>query len=611
MIDGMVAEYDVTATGSFKWHKLVKFLQKSLSGPLQDLVKRENGKVIAEYSALQLQIKSMEEEVSFTHKQVDAAQKNAQEWKKRYELSINDYKKASESTATQHAILQKKVITLEERHNTVTSKLEAAKKQAAEWQSKYQHLLNERRIDDEGIAAEMKVLQNRCTTAEARLAAMREQCDAAKEEAVEWRHKHDTIEADTKAAIERATVSKDRAIRQAQLREDALRAEFAAAAAQKDGELKDLQAKFEHGERQISSLLTRLYEQESKCNNQATELSTLKTELRHSHAEFESRVSTTVNLRKDLDKARQDKQHAEQRMAEALKRMEEAERHWKIAEKREKFASEAADKARNDSSATEKEKLESQRLAVERLAAIERLERRCESLEREKDDLTQTLHQLKLSEKEAFSRLTTLENRIEEREKEMEKLLRSSNEQRMKTVEAFEALLDSERKAKMEAAMRAETLSVQLTTVQGDLDALQTQFMSVRNHETALDTKLKSYADVSTVSPGDYTMRTKRRMEDTVVDMEGTEVDKASTQKSKREKFTNSSSREETNEGHNSNEVTRDNHTPLTMEDYHKMTVAKLKEKLTEAGHGEELTQIKGSATKRDIIAVYEKHMLH
>lgn len=159
--------------------------------------------------------------------------------------------------------------------------------------------------------------------------------------------------------------------------------------------------------------------------------------------------------------------------------------------------------------------------------------------------------------------------------------------------------------------MRAETLSVQLTTVQGDLDALQTQFMSVRNHETALDTKLKSYADVSTVSPGDYTMRTKRRMEDTVVDMEGTEVDKASTQKSKREKFTNSSSREETNEGHNSNEVTRDNHTPLTMEDYHKMTVAKLKEKLTEAGHGEELTQIKGSATKRDIIAVYEKHMLH
>ena len=75
--------------------------------------------------------------------------------------------------------------------------------------------------------------QNRCTTAEARLAAMREQCEAAKEEAAEWRHKHETVQADTKAAIERATVSKDRAIRQAQLREDALRADFAGTVSQK------------------------------------------------------------------------------------------------------------------------------------------------------------------------------------------------------------------------------------------------------------------------------------------------------------------------------------------------------------------------------------------
>lgn len=65
------------------------------------------------------------------------------------------------------------------------------------------------------------------------MAAMREQCEAAKQEATEWRHKHEAVEADTKAAIERATVSKDRAIRQSQLREDALRADFAATVAQK------------------------------------------------------------------------------------------------------------------------------------------------------------------------------------------------------------------------------------------------------------------------------------------------------------------------------------------------------------------------------------------
>ncbi|KAG0631284.1 hypothetical protein M758_1G241000 [Ceratodon purpureus] len=259
VIDGLVAEYEVSATGSFKWQKLVMFLQKSLAGPLQDLVKRENGKILSEKSALELQIKSMEEKVAFAQKQVDTAQKGVQDWKKRYEVSVNDYQKATESAAAQHATLQKKVLTLEERHSTTTSRMEAMKKESVELQSKYQHVLNERRIEEERTAAELKVLQNRCTTAEARLAAMREQCEAAKEEAAEWRHKHETVEADTKAAIERATVSKDRAIRQAQLREDALRADFAATVSQKDGEMKDLQAKFEHGERQIATLSTRLH----------------------------------------------------------------------------------------------------------------------------------------------------------------------------------------------------------------------------------------------------------------------------------------------------------------------------------------------------------------
>jgi DNA anti-recombination protein RmuC len=225
--------------------------------------------------------------------------------------------------------------------------------------------------------------------------------------------------------------------------------------------------------------------------------------------------------------------------------------------------------------------------------------------------VSQTLKLVRSEEREVFSRVTSLELRIEEREREIEKLLKSSNEQRLRTVETFEALLDSERAAKMEASNRAEALSVQLTHVQGELDALQTQFMSVRNHETALDTKLKSYADVSNISAGEYTVvRTKRVwVEGTPGEMEGTEDDKASSQKSKREKLTdNSSSHEEINEGHYSNEVTRQNHTPMT-EDYHKMTVAKLKQKLTEAGHGEEVIQIKSSATKRDIIGLYEKLM--
>ena len=135
------------------------YQDNSLAGPLQDLVKRENGKIVSEYSGLELQIKSLEEKVAFAQKQVDAAKKSAQDWKTRYELSISDYKKATDSAAAQHTIIQKKVTTLEERHTTMTSKLEVAKKEAAEWQSKYQHVLNEQRIEEERIATEMKALQ--------------------------------------------------------------------------------------------------------------------------------------------------------------------------------------------------------------------------------------------------------------------------------------------------------------------------------------------------------------------------------------------------------------------------------------------------------------------
>lgn len=139
-------------------------LLNSLAGPLQDLVKRENAKVTSQYSALELKIKSLEEQVAFQQMQVDAAQKDAQEWKKRYEVSINDYKKASDSAAAQHAILQKKVTTLEERSTTTAFKLEAAKKEASGWQSTYQNLLDNQRKEEERIASEMKNLQVQCST---------------------------------------------------------------------------------------------------------------------------------------------------------------------------------------------------------------------------------------------------------------------------------------------------------------------------------------------------------------------------------------------------------------------------------------------------------------
>lgn len=70
-------------------------------------------------------------------------------------------------------------------------------------------------------------MQNRSSTAEARLAAVREQSEAAKAEATEWQRKYEFVAADTKTAVEKANAHKERALKQSQLREDSMRAEYA------------------------------------------------------------------------------------------------------------------------------------------------------------------------------------------------------------------------------------------------------------------------------------------------------------------------------------------------------------------------------------------------
>jgi chromosome segregation ATPase len=100
----------------------------------------------------------------------------------------------------------------------------------------------------------MCLMQNRCSTAEARLAAMKEQSESAKEEAAEWKRKHEAVAVETKEVIERTISQKDKAIKQAQVHEDTLRAEFTATVLRKEEEAKDLQARIEQGERTIASL---------------------------------------------------------------------------------------------------------------------------------------------------------------------------------------------------------------------------------------------------------------------------------------------------------------------------------------------------------------------
>lgn len=59
------------------------------------------------------------------------------------------------------------------------------------------------------------------------MAAVREQSEAAKAEATEWQRKYEFVAADTKTAVEKANAHKERALKQSQLREDSMRAEYA------------------------------------------------------------------------------------------------------------------------------------------------------------------------------------------------------------------------------------------------------------------------------------------------------------------------------------------------------------------------------------------------
>ena len=159
VLDGMVAEYEAQVSGPVKYQKLVQFLQKSLAGPIHDLVKRASDKAAAEYSSLVLKGRSMGERLAFSAKQTEAAQRDAQDWKKRYENIMNDYNRASENAATQYANVQKKVTSLEEKNSTLSNQLESARKETVDWKSKYEQYLSAQRAETERLNAEIASFQ--------------------------------------------------------------------------------------------------------------------------------------------------------------------------------------------------------------------------------------------------------------------------------------------------------------------------------------------------------------------------------------------------------------------------------------------------------------------
>lgn len=342
---------------------------------------------------------------------------------------------------------------------------------------------------------------------------------------------------------------------------------------------------------------------ESKIKNYDSEVSAIKHEIKELGQRLEAANATAQSYEREARILEQEKIHLEQRYLSEFNRFEEVQERCKAAEREAKRATELADRARSEAVTAQKDKTEIQRVAMERLAQIERSERLIESLDRQKCDLANESERYRVAELDAISKVTMLEARVEEREKEIELLLKSNNEQRASTVQVLESLLETERAACAEANNRAEALSLQLQLTQGKLDSLQQKLTQVQLNETALGNKLKTASHGKRLRIDDFEMGVE-----SVQDMD---VDDTAVRGNKRSKtMTSSLKGQQPEDGGSVFKGDEDNHSQQTnSEDYTRFTVQKLRQELTKHNFGAQLLQLR-NPNKKDILSLYEKCVL-
>jgi chromosome segregation ATPase len=169
-----------------------------------DFIKKTIKQVHADNADLHCQCGSLEKRLVLLGKKLNTSEIEVQEWKKRFERLGSDYE------------------SLEEKSSSLSYMLETSKKEAADWRSKFEEL--SLRIENkDGILQEDVALNHGQISVGTRFLK-------PKEEAVDWGRRHD-------AALNEAKELKfpvqEVAIKQAQEREDAIRADFSSAMALK------------------------------------------------------------------------------------------------------------------------------------------------------------------------------------------------------------------------------------------------------------------------------------------------------------------------------------------------------------------------------------------
>ncbi|KAJ0240684.1 Guanylate-binding family protein [Hirschfeldia incana] len=605
VLEARLSDYEASCHGPGKWQRLSVFLQQSLEGPIYDLTKRLIDNIAIEKNSLAVKFRSVEDAMKHLKQQLDDSERYKHEYQKRYDESNIDKKKLEDMYRERITKLQGENSSLNERCSTLVKTLESKQEEIKEWKRKYdQFVLKQKAVEDQ-LKSDMEVLRTRSTTSEARLAAAREQAKSAQEETEEWKRKYDYAVGEARSALQKAASVQQRSGKETQLREDALREEFSLTLTEKDEEIKEKTTKIEKAEQSLTVLRSELKAAESKIRSFDVETASLKLELREMIDRLDSANTKALAYEKEANKLEQEKIRLEQKYRSDFERFDEVQERCKTAEIEAKRATELADKARADAVTSQKEKSQSQSLAMERLAQIERAQRQVENLERQKTDLEYELHRLRVSEMDAVSKVTVLEARVGEREKEIESLLKETNEQRAHNVKSLEKLLDEERKAHIAANRRAEALSLELQAAQASVDNLQQELAQARLKETALDNKIRAASS----------SRAKRSRMDDAVDMDIGETSDRILRTNKRSRsarggddngayedgvsFSRGDEDTQNQQGEEEEEA----------EDYRKLTVQNLKHELTkyDCGH---LILNKGHQNKKEILALYEAHVL-
>uniref|UniRef100_K3YPH3 GB1/RHD3-type G domain-containing protein n=1 Tax=Setaria italica TaxID=4555 RepID=K3YPH3_SETIT len=593
VLEASLAEYETSCTAPAKWRMLAAFLRQCLEGPILDLCLKLINEAESEKTSFALRCRSNEDQLELLKKQLEANEAHKSEYLKRYETAISEKQRTSSDLSGHLANLRTKCSTLEERCVSISKELDHVRHECTDWRAKYEQSSSQQNAEQDRYVAQLASLETRYSSAEGKLGAAREQAASAQEEAVEWKKKYETASLQAKTALERLASVQEQINKIAQEREGAIRAEFATHLEEKEEEIRKLVAKIRQAESEESVLTERLQVAESKTQGHNKETAGLKDEIKELMSKLEFLRDRAVSYEKQARMLEQEKKHLEEKFVSECKKYDEAEQRYKSAERDAKKATELADK----------EKDEAQRLSMEKVAVIERIQRQVDRLEQEKVNLLGEVQRMRNSESDAWSKVTLLESRVAEREKEMDDLLSRSNEQRSSTVHVLESLLATERAARAEANKRAEALSLQLQSTQGKLDILHQELTSIRLVETALDSKLRT------------TTRGKRLRDNEIGADSVQDMDIDPPERSRKRTKSNTSPLKALYEDGGSVHMGEDSVTVSTdtkggnPDGYKKFTIAKLKEELTKHGFGAQLLELK-NPTKKDILALYKKHVL-